>query len=210
MNILCFVGFHNWRQDCEKCNRCSTTRQNAHRWNVCKCAICGKSWNKDFDEAVGKNDLKTAWDLCVSNLDYATRANYDGDVAPLSQAARYACCEIMEALLKASANANVRDSIQNTPLHEVGSYLVPGVAQRAAKACLLLLRYGADIHARNYLGMTPLHSAANTGNTELVETLLRNGADAHARTHRGETPYQYIAGGPERLNAVRAILWRLI
>lgn len=162
-------------------------------------------------EAIDTNDLKALRTLLASHPDYIPG---EGGDMPLRQPARYANREIVEVLLQAKADVNAKDSLQNAPLHEVGSYAVPGVAERAASVGVLLLRHGADINARNYLGMTPLHYAAATGNAEWVETLLQNGADVHAQTNRGETPLQYICGGAgndgfdPRLNAARAVLRR--
>ena len=162
-------------------------------------------------EAIDSNNLKAVRMLLARHPDFIPGESGD---TPLRQPARYANLEIVGASLQAKANVNARDSLKNTALHEVGSYDVPGVAQRASSVGLLLLKHGADIHARNNLGMTPLHYAAGSGNVQWVETLLEKGANVHAKKNRGETPLQYICGGAgndginPRLDAARAVLRR--
>lgn len=52
----------------------------------------------------------------------------------------------------------------------------------------LLLRYGANIEARDQSGCTPLHLAASRGNPAIVDILLEKGACPTAQTTDGETP----------------------
>jgi ankyrin repeat protein len=52
----------------------------------------------------------------------------------------------------------------------------------------LLLNAGADPNATQEGGFTPLHSAAASGNNELVRLLIERGADPNARTATGQTP----------------------
>jgi ankyrin repeat protein len=52
----------------------------------------------------------------------------------------------------------------------------------------LLLRYGADIHARNGdNNCTALHAAAGCGDISIVQLLLENGSDINSRTKNGST-----------------------
>ena len=38
-----------------------------------------------------------------------------------------------------------------------------------------------DVNAKGFLGMTPLHTAAKSGDTDLVKLLVQRGADVNAR-----------------------------
>jgi len=75
-------------------------------------------------------------------------------------------------LLEAGANANVRDTSENTPLY-VAAFL--GHAEVAE----LLLQAGAEVNAACFMGFTPLHVAARPGHEEAVQVLLDHGAEAH-------------------------------
>ncbi len=55
------------------------------------------------------------------------------------------------------------------------------------EALELLLRVGADLHARSDQGMTPLGQAVLEGHREFVEVLLRAGADINALDGNGRT-----------------------
>jgi len=59
----------------------------------------------------------------------------------------------------------------------------------------LLLDLGADVNcvARNSSEVTPLHSAAASRSTEMVELLLRHGASVNARQHGGWTALHAVA-----------------
>src|ERR1035438_8593514 len=77
MSILCKIGIHNWRVDCEhcagcgetrtaahnwavdceKCANCHKTRNGTHNWNGCRCETCGKiahDWDGDCGETCRK------------------------------------------------------------------------------------------------------------------------------------------------------------
>jgi ankyrin repeat protein len=58
----------------------------------------------------------------------------------------------------------------------------PEVAQQ-------LLRYGADVHAVEADGETPLHLAAYYGHLLVTELLLKCGANIDDRNEEGETPF---------------------
>jgi uncharacterized protein len=63
--------------------------------------------------------------------------------------------------------------------------------------------------ARDALGRTPLHLAAERGHVSTVETLLHNNADPHARDGAGRTPLELAESAghtsvAERLRAAGA------
>ncbi|KAH0579586.1 hypothetical protein H2248_002437 [Termitomyces sp. 'cryptogamus'] len=57
----------------------------------------------------------------------------------------------------------------------------------------LLLKYNADVDARNHWGETPLHLAASLGHLDIVGLLLKHNADVNARDQWGETPLHQTA-----------------
>jgi ankyrin repeat protein len=56
----------------------------------------------------------------------------------------------------------------------------------------LLLEWGARVHAKDYYGRTPLHLAADKGDSTLIQLLLDHKADVNAIKDTGETPL-YLA-----------------
>jgi hypothetical protein len=54
-----------------------------------------------------------------------------------------------------------------------------------------LINQGADLHAKDNSGSTPLHCACYYGHAEVVKVLLKKGADLHAKTNYGWTPLYY-------------------
>ena len=55
----------------------------------------------------------------------------------------------------------------------------------------MLLKQGADIHATNKNGWTPLHWGALNNATNTAEVLLKNGADVNAKNKNGDTPLHW-------------------
>ena len=52
----------------------------------------------------------------------------------------------------------------------------------------ILLAQGADVHAKNSQGLTPLHRAAAYGRKNVAELLIANGAQLNAKDDQGRTP----------------------
>ena len=51
-----------------------------------------------------------------------------------------------------------------------------------------MINSGADVHAKDNSGDTPLHSAAGLGQAELIPVLVQAGADVNAKADNGWTP----------------------
>jgi ankyrin repeat protein len=74
--------------------------------------------------------------------------------------------------------------------------IVDAAGTSPAGAIALMLDLGFSPHARNDLGEQPLHSAAYSGNAEVVRLLLHAGADVDARDARfGSTPLAFATVG---------------
>jgi len=57
--------------------------------------------------------------------------------------------------------------------------------------CRLLIDKGADIEAKGWEGMTPLHYAAANGHIEIARLLCDHGADIEARSYSGWRPLHF-------------------
>jgi hypothetical protein len=72
----------------------------------------------------------------------------------------------------------------------------------ALDAVKLLVDLGANIHETNAAGQAPIHAAAFTGATAMVQYLADKGADLNAVTGIGETPWSMASGiSPNAMNA---------
>lgn len=92
--------------------------------------------------------------------------------------------EALQTLLElgADVNANIEGL---SPLH-----LAVYERSRPGEVALLIT-HGADVHARDREGITPLHFAAARGLTEDVRVLVEHGARIDAATDDGLTPLGY-------------------
>jgi ankyrin repeat protein len=56
------------------------------------------------------------------------------------------------------------------------------------KLAQLLIKHGADVHARDQSQSTPLHLASSRRYAETAQLLIKHGADVHARDQSQSTP----------------------
>lgn len=106
----------------------------------------------------------------------------DSKCTPLHRAAYAGSLASCELLVSAGARLDAVDSSfgdLRTPLHKAALHV---------DVTLLLLDAGADIEARDAQGYTPLHSAAQMGNPQVIQLLLERGADKAAKDRHGRTP----------------------
>ncbi len=81
----------------------------------------------------------------------------------------------------AAVDARSTNAMKNTPLHAAAA------GGRVAIVRLLLER-GADVNATQEGGWTALHSAAQAGSRELIETLLASNANLKVRAVNNQSP----------------------
>lgn len=82
-------------------------------------------------------------------------------------------------MLKLSGvNVNAVDEYATTALHQATTL----------ETAVALTDAGADVHAKNKWGSTPLHTAASTGRVDVVQHLLHLGAKANVRNNLGMAP----------------------
>lgn len=102
---------------------------------------------------------------------------------------------IRAMLAKEPKLAHASDENGFTALHGVAGQDEPELAE-------LLVKSGADVSAKNDMGMTPLHIAQYAS---IVEVLVRHGADVNARAQNGWTPLHVQAQEGEDTGALEVM-----
>ena len=93
---------------------------------------------------------------------------------------------LLEVLLSAGADPNIKDKEGETALHEA-------TLGRYEEVALLLIQSGADVNASNNEGVTPLCFASGMGLPRVVSALLERGANPNVRME-GVTPLHMATG----------------
>ncbi|KAK3349516.1 ankyrin repeat protein, partial [Lasiosphaeria hispida] len=100
--------------------------------------------------------------------------------------------EVVEVLLEHGANVMPKSTDgSRTPLHTAA-------ARGNTSGIRLLLKWGAELEARDKDGEAPLHTAARAGKVAAVSLLLDHGANIDARDAGGWTPVHRAAWNNHR------------
>jgi ankyrin repeat protein len=127
---------------------------------------------------------------------------------PLHLASASGCADFVKLLIKYDAKVNVSDIFGYTPLHYAAAAGdLPILAEiieeelnifegfpRALEytdIVEVLLIHGANVNAKNNMGVTPLHIAVSSGDVKIVKMLIKYGAYVNARDDEGNTPLHY-------------------
>ena len=78
--------------------------------------------------------------------------------------------ELLNKYLENNSNMLVNNDYNNTPLHIAIQFASPSF-------CEILIRYGADINARNKLNITPLYLAAKKNRIDNIKMLIKYGVN---------------------------------
>ncbi len=114
----------------------------------------------------------------------------------LHHAAEALDVQIAALLLGRGAKLGDADANGETALHRVADLRRTDCAEGARAMAEFLLGKGADVDARNWDDVTPLHQAVRARNLAVVEVLLKRGADVNARDKsRGSTPLRRAVCG---------------
>jgi len=102
----------------------------------------------------------------------------------------YACMQgypdVITYLLDCGSDVNAKDIDGHTPLHIVSSSSSSSSSSSATNIACMLLARGADVHARNRMGWSPLHKSLSEGNKPLsLELVYNHGASMATHTNFG-------------------------
>lgn len=136
--------------------------------------------------------------LLIDKCALLNEINYKGQTA-LYLASKAQSLECVEILLKEGANINYADVDQRTPLH--AAVCKP---QHAYPVMEMLIRWNADVNARDRYGYSPLHVAALNEMSQCVDYLIMSGANVAARTKGGMSALSIInRKTPSSVEAIR-------
>jgi len=107
-----------------------------------------------------------------------------GGMLPIHAATTAGNLETLEVLCANPRAVNAPNDGYHRPLHIAAQ---PGTPEVSATAIGILLKHGANINAKNALGETPLHAAAELGHVAAVAALMEAGADRGAIDNNGHT-----------------------
>ena len=127
--------------------------------------------------------LETLLFLIKHNANINSASNYEG--TPLHGAVKNCREQIVDTLLQNGCEVNIKEHrFQLTPLHR-------SVYYGSLWTFSQLLRYGADVNAKNGAGNTPIHLICDRtrGGTERLKVILRHGHKINfdIRNHDGKT-----------------------
>lgn len=139
--------------------------------------------NKSLVKAVTRHDAEKVRVLLKLGGDPNVKHN---NSPVLLRAAREGALYVMQALLAAGADVDVRSDLGNSPLH---------LAARSgySEVAVQLVHSGAFVDAINRSGVTPLQMALAHGHLDVARSLLRLNADMFLQNKVGETAYD-VAG----------------
>jgi len=165
-------------------------------------------------DAAAKGELEKMQRILSANRIDVNRGDYDKR-RPLHLAACEGHVKVIELLLSAQADINVKDRFEGTPLadalrhsrmdaaallHRHGAFRdTTGLSDRLCfcaaapgrvEELKLLMAYQADFVTTNSDARTPLHVAAAIGNIAAVRMLVHAKVDINALDRRGSTPLQ--------------------
>jgi ankyrin repeat protein len=134
--------------------------------------------------AAGRGDLTAVRELIAKGVS-VNAANHVGGTALMSACASYRS-EIVEFLLQAGADVNLRTNDSRTALHAaVGSS--PSLPEKQRVCVRLLLNRGAQMDAQDNSGLTPLMNATWFGCLLSALELLNAGASLTLKDAKGRT-----------------------
>lgn len=135
-----------------------------------------------------KDGNLVALERAVASNPSVIRAKEPGtERTALHLAAQYRQCEVIDLLLAANAQTDLKDAQGAVPLH-----IAVQTGNASCVAALLGRGNKVAVKFKNNIGYTPLHLAAKLGHTRVAAELLAVGANASLKDQRGKTPADHV------------------
>jgi ankyrin repeat protein len=141
-------------------------------------SLKGNLMAQSLSGAIKKGDLTAIRAMVAAGAELNPKDKYK---APLLDAVYKSDPAIIETLAEAGANAKIRFDDRSTLLHTPSQ-------KGHTEVVTALLRFGADVNARDCFGRSPLEFAVDARSIETAQALLEHGADANVRNDEGLTP----------------------
>ena len=114
-------------------------------------------------------------------------------MTPLLLAAQNNDVQLLSLIVNNASSMRARDVIyENTVLHLLAQHPDSGV-MGADRVFQMMLTKGVDVNAKNAVGNTPLHYAAQSGNLTLMKLLLDSRAAIDSANTDNESPLHFAA-----------------
>lgn len=199
-------------------NGCASEDQ-SHDWNTRVLKLRGFSNNSQGFFAAANEDDLIALEAFI-NLGMSPNVQNEFGRTTLMEAARKGDLEVVNFLLKAGADVNIKDRgnlsalfhaidahqdqmvsrIIDSPQLDINARgkngvtaLISFVWRDDEPMVNKLLTLGADVNLADNDGDTALHGAARSGGLTILRSLLEHGANANARNKVGGTPLMWAA-----------------
>ncbi|KAJ5987256.1 hypothetical protein N7451_011621 [Penicillium sp. IBT 35674x] len=111
--------------------------------------------------------------------------------------------EVIQALLDAGADPNLRNKVGNTPLHQMSNEAGPEIIESLVLA-------GSDFEARNNEGQSVLLAQLSSwkgfrDGSKILDHLTRQGARLDTRDYKGRTPWHYAINSLATLSRLQSL-----
>jgi hypothetical protein len=150
-----------------------------------------------FVKAAQEDDMEALTAL-IAGMDVNLRDKRSHTTA-LEHAVRNANREMVQLLLSAGANVNLKNESGETVL-----MMLDGDA--TSDLVWDIINVGAKVNSQDNAGNTPLMQAATSNNLDAVKTLIDAGAKVDARNKRGQTALM-LAASEGNVNIVRTLVF---
>lgn len=143
----------------------------------------------EYENAIKTDNVEYIRTLLQEHPEYLNTRDLRGRTM-LHHAANEGARNIVDHLVDAGANVDIRDSQGHTALSGIGEdYRRPNVEDAYCHIAKRLIDAGADVDSENRFGYTVIYYAVRAGHVRLFDLLVASGADVHCPVEGGHTVF---------------------